>query len=211
MDNYQNSKKGFIRLAFGELFLIVGAIFDFIKIDSIIVMLFLIAMALTGLIFNLKGLKLVAKDDAGYKRARKWALGSLFIVLFGATAAGIIDLFNDVLGNAVGQLITAANTVCDFMATYFVLQTSLVILEKHEINSLINYTKITRNVYLVTFLLNNIVYTFMIFESPIIVSIAGGISIFSDVLSLLAKLMYLIFLFRMYKLLQRKRDSWLNP
>ncbi|MBQ0035497.1 MAG: hypothetical protein KBT35_01115 [Firmicutes bacterium] len=201
MDNYQNLKKGFLRLAIGEILLIAGNIFDFINTDSLIVALIMITTALVGLILNLKGLKLVAKDDAGYKRARKWALGSLFIVIFGALLAGIVDLFNQTLGNAIGQLITAANTVCDFLATYFVLQTSLVILERHEINSLINYTKITRNAYLVTFLLKNIVYTFMIFESPVLVSMTSVLSTGADVLALLAKIMYLIFLFKMYKLL----------
>ncbi|MDO4940108.1 MAG: hypothetical protein Q4E33_00265 [Erysipelotrichaceae bacterium] len=205
MEKYQNAKKGFIKLTIGEILIIIDSFTDLFKVDSFVFILVLLILSIIGLIINLKGLKLVAKDDAGYKRARKWAIGSLVVVIVGVVVAGIADIFSTSLGSAVSKLIQAGNSACEFVASYFIVQTSIVILDKNEKLNLSSFAKKTLNLYLVSFLLGNIIYAFMIFDSPTLVMIAKVLSTAGSILDLIAKLMYLIFLYKMYKIIPNEK------
>lgn len=198
--DYSNTKKGLKKLLISEIMLIIVNIETIF--NNIYVALIAILIALIGYIIGLKGLKLIAKDNVGYKKARSWAIASLISVPIGITLMIISDLLiSNSLSILLGKALTAVNAICEFMATYLILQTSSFILQEYEDESLIKYTKDTTTVYLFSFLIGNIISTSVSFMSNNQLLISFILGLLGSGLSLFARFRYFVFLKKMHDLI----------
>lgn len=149
--NYENSKAGFKKLFLAEMIMIICDI-----IGAFVPQLWwLLIVAAVGMIvaffMNLKGLKLLSKDEEGYMKAYTWALAGIIIEVVCMIVCVITKDANQKAYDIFNRLSKTGNQMSQFLIAYFVMKTSIDVCGKINKPELAEYIKKTLTLYNVTF------------------------------------------------------------
>lgn len=149
--NYENAKEGFKKLFVAEMIMIACSV-----IGAFIPNLWwLFIPAAVGMVvaffMNLKGLKLIAKDEEGYMKAYTWAWAGIILTVVSSIACVITKDSNEQLYNIFYGLSNTGVLVPEFLVAYFIMKTSIDVCGKINKSELGDYIKKTLTLFQVTY------------------------------------------------------------
>lgn len=201
--NYTNAKKGFKLLFIAEMLLIAGSVSDvFNETQLIWLSLITIAINFVAFLINLKGLKLMAKDDEGYKKAQTSTVAGIIITVVTAILAAVFE--NKEIGKIATIICDDASSIAEYITACFVMKTSIDVMNKAGKYEFADKIGKTLSIYNTAYCICIILDMISDFNLESVKMIFAAVGIVGVVIAIISQIKYYIFLKDMSNELQKQ-------
>lgn len=192
---YKNSKQGFKKLFNAQILLIAADIIGGLDKKITWVAFGAVGLMIVGFFMNLGGLKLIAKDDEGYKKARTTTLLGIAITVIAAILSAVYQ--DNTVGRIATDICKDVSDITEFCTAYDVMNTSVGVLNRLGKTDFALNTRKTLNLYTLTYCASIVINLFTDIKTDMVGVILLILGLVTVVLAIIAQIKYYMFLKRM--------------
>ncbi|MDO4940165.1 MAG: hypothetical protein Q4E33_00560 [Erysipelotrichaceae bacterium] len=193
----ENAKRGFEKLFIAEILVIIGSFSLFVTKEYWYLAIAFIVIDIAAFFINLKGLKLMAKDQEGYKMAYSFAIFGIVVDVVSLVLAVVFDSKSEA-ANILNNTTVALSDAIEFAICFIVLNTSIKYLQSVGNEELAKYADTTKNLLLFAYCVSIAIdfYLSTNIESWVaLIGIIAGLT--ALVVVIIGQIRYIIFLKKM--------------